>query len=131
MLALAPQAIEKRLTAMPEAEVRGASAGSAFVVLTHDHALDFLMTREVLARDDAAYAGMIGSKTKRASFNNWVRREGGGEINSARLICPMGNSSLKDKRPEVISALIAAQVIEGLSDHSKKKLQNSQQYLSI
>lgn len=131
MLALAPQAIEKRLTAMPEAEVRGASAGSAFVVLTHDHALDFLITREVLARDDAAYAGMIGSKTKRASFNNWARREGGDKINIARLNCPMGNSSLKDKRPEVISALIAAQVIEGLSDHTKKKLQNSQQYLSI
>ena len=131
MLALAPKAIEKRLTAMPEAEVRGASAGSAFVVLTHDHALDFLITREVLARDDAAYVGMIGSKTKRASFNNWVRREGGDKINSARLNCPMGNSSLKDKRPEVISALVAAQVIECLSDHTKKKLQNSQQYLSI
>ena len=37
MLALATKSIEKRLTAMPEAEVRNARAGSAFVVLTHDH----------------------------------------------------------------------------------------------
>jgi len=131
MLALAPEAIEKRLTAMPEAEVRGARTGSAFVVLTHDHALDFLITREVLARDDAAYAGMIGSKTKRATFNNWVRREGGDKINVDHLNCPMGNFSLKDKRPEVISALIAAQVIECLSEYNQKKSQKPVQCLPL
>ena len=120
MLARAPSALEKRLTAMPEAEVRGARAGSAFVVLTHDHALDFLITREVLARDDAAYVGMIGSKTKRATFNNWVRGEGGDKINVDRLNCPMGNPSLKDKRPEVISTLIAAQVIECFHLYTEK-----------
>jgi len=120
MLALAPEAIEKRLTAMPEAEVREAKAGSAFVVLTHDHALDFLITREVLSRNDVAYAGMIGSKTKRATFNNWVRREGGDKINIDSLNCPMGNPSYKDKRPEVISALIAAQVIECFHQYTEK-----------
>ena len=131
MLALAPEAIEKRLTALREAEVRGARAGSAFVVLTHDHALDFLITREALARDDATFVGMIGSKTKRATFNNWIRREGGDKINIARLNCPMGNSSLKDKRPEVISVLIAAQVIECLDHFTEKNLQKSLQYLSL
>ena len=120
LLALAPNQIEKRLTAMPEAEVRGAKAGSAFVVLTHDHALDFLITREVLARNDVAYVGMIGSKTKRATFNNWVRRETQKEVSTDRLNCPMGNPSLKDKRPEVIAALVAAQVIECLGDYAEK-----------
>ena len=120
MLALAPNQLEKRLTAMPEAEVRGAKAGSAFVVLTHDHALDFLITREVLARNDVAYVGMIGSKTKRTSFNNWVRRETQKEVSIDRLNCPMGNSSLKDKRPEVIAALVAAQVIECLGEYAEK-----------
>ena len=120
MLTLAPNQIEKRLTAMPEAEVRGAKAGSAFVVLTHDHALDFLITREVLARNDVAFAGMIGSKTKRATFSNWARREAGNDVNIDQLVCPMGNPSLKDKRPEVIAALIAAQVMEYLSQYTKK-----------
>ncbi|MEP3233499.1 MAG: xanthine dehydrogenase accessory protein XdhC [Hyphomicrobiales bacterium] len=120
MLALAPKSIEKRLTAMPEAEVRGARAGSAFVVLTHDHALDFLITREVLGRKDVAYAGMIGSKTKRVTFSNWMRREAGGEVNTDQLVCPMGSATLKDKRPEVIAILIASQVMEYLNGHAEK-----------
>lgn len=120
MLALAPNAIEKRLTAMPEAEVQNAKAGSAFVVLTHDHALDFLITREVLLRDDVAYAGMIGSKTKRATFKNWLRREAADEVKTDQLVCPMGSGPLKDKRPEVIALLIASQVMEHFSQYVEK-----------
>ena len=63
---------------------------------------------------------MIGSKTKRVTFNNWVRRETHKEVNTDRLNCPMGNPSFKDKRPEVIAALVAAQVIECLSDYAEK-----------
>jgi xanthine dehydrogenase accessory factor len=37
------------LTALPESHIR-APPGSAFVILTHDHALDFLLAREALAR---------------------------------------------------------------------------------
>ncbi len=50
---------------------------SAFVVLTHEHALDFLISAEALQRDDAAYVGMIGSKTKRAGFKSWMVDNGG------------------------------------------------------
>ncbi|TIS52647.1 MAG: xanthine dehydrogenase accessory protein XdhC, partial [Mesorhizobium sp.] len=56
-----PETVETRLTPMPEAVVREARAGSAFAILTHDHALDFLIVAEALKRDDAAYVGMIGS----------------------------------------------------------------------
>ena len=71
-LALAEARVENRLTAMPEADIRSAPAGSAFVVLTHDHALDFLLTAEALARRDAAYVGMIGSATKRAEVRPFL-----------------------------------------------------------
>jgi hypothetical protein len=57
--------------------VRAAPPGSAFVILTHDHALDFLLSAEALGRGDAAYVGMIGSATKRAAFRAWCRRQGG------------------------------------------------------
>ena len=66
-----PESIETRLTPVPEEMVRDAPAGSAFVVLTHDHALDFLIVAEALKREDAAYVGMIGSKTKKATFKSW------------------------------------------------------------
>ena len=35
---------------MPEEVVREAPAGSAFLILTHDHALDFLIVAEALKR---------------------------------------------------------------------------------
>ncbi|MGO4620450.1 xanthine dehydrogenase accessory protein XdhC [Ensifer sp. 2YAB10] len=103
--------IETCLTAMPEAVVRDAPPGSAFVILTHDHALDFLIAAEALRRDDASYVGMIGSKTKRATFKNWLSREIGRPELFDRLVCPIGGTTVKDKRPAVIGALAAAEVM--------------------
>ena len=40
-LALADSDIPATLSALPEAEIRAAPPGAAYVILTHDHALDF------------------------------------------------------------------------------------------
>lgn len=108
-------AVETRLVAMPEAVVREAPPGSAFIVLTHDHALDFLIVSEALKRDDAAYAGLIGSATKRAVFRRQWLEAGGGADAFARLVCPIGGAHLRDKRPAVIAALTAAEVMAALA----------------
>jgi xanthine dehydrogenase accessory factor len=108
-LDLAPAGVESRLAALPEAEVRAAPPGAAFVILTHDHALDFLLSAEALGRGDAAYVGMIGSATKRAAFRAWCRRQGG--PSPAGLTCPIGAGGSADKRPAVIAAFVAAEVI--------------------
>ncbi|MAW88352.1 MAG: xanthine dehydrogenase accessory protein XdhC [Phyllobacteriaceae bacterium] len=107
--------VETRLAAMPEAVVREAPSGSAFIVLTHDHALDFLIVSEALKRDDAAYAGLIGSATKRAVFRRQWLEAGGGEDAFAGLVCPIGGAHLRDKRPAVIAALTAAEVMTALA----------------
>lgn len=110
-----PGTVSAVLTAVPEEVVRQAPPSSAFVVLTHDHALDFLIVAEALARDDAAYVGMIGSATKRATFASWYRREAAGDAAGlARLVCPIGGGTVKDKRPAVIAALVAAEVLASL-----------------
>tara|TARA_R110002126_G_scaffold153615_8_gene300726 strand:- start:1441 stop:2307 length:867 start_codon:yes stop_codon:yes gene_type:complete len=108
-----PDHIETRLSAMPETYVRSAPEGSAIIILTHDHALDFLIAQEALLRDDFAYIGMIGSKTKRATFKNWYRRENGQDTEQAieKLTCPIGNHMISDKRPEVIATLTASEII--------------------
>jgi len=103
--------IETCLTAVPEAVVRDAPAGSSFVILTHDHALDFLIAAEALRRPDAAYVGMIGSKTKKATFRNWLSREVGAPELLANLVCPIGGTAVKDKRPAVIATLAAAEIM--------------------
>jgi xanthine dehydrogenase accessory factor len=106
-----PAGIDARAVPMPEAVVRSAPAGSAFVILTHDHALDFMIAAEALKRADAPYVGMVGSKTKRAKFGSWYRGEGGREVDLERLVLPIGDFGLVDKRPEVIAALAAAEIM--------------------
>lgn len=110
-LELLPPEIKARAVAMPEAVVRAAPPGSSYVILTHDHALDFLIAQEALARRDAPYVGMVGSRTKRARFASWFKAEGGQADALARLVLPIGQSGLGDKRPEIIAALAAAEII--------------------
>ena len=111
-----PQDVETRLSAVPEELVRAAPAGTAFVVLTHDHALDFLIVSEALKRGDAAYVGMIGSATKKATFRSWFLKTAGGSAAAfSRLVTPIGGDAVRDKRPAVIAALAAAEVMTALA----------------
>ncbi|WOI35295.1 xanthine dehydrogenase accessory protein XdhC [Tritonibacter scottomollicae] len=109
--------VERRLSAIPEIEVMNAAPGSAFIVLTHDHGLDFLLTSAALQRGDAAYVGMIGSATKRAKFASWTQEHCDG-LSVADLICPIGAGGSRDKRPAVIAALVAAEVITALTSET-------------
>ncbi|MFV0490678.1 MAG: xanthine dehydrogenase accessory protein XdhC [Pseudorhodobacter sp.] len=116
--------VEKRISAIPEADIANASPGSAFVVLTHDHALDFLLAAAALDRGDACYVGMIGSATKRARFQNWARKHCEG-LSAERLICPIGASGSHDKRPAVIAAFVMAEVMTTLI--RQKEAEHAQQ----
>ena len=114
-----PDSTETRLTPVPEEMVRDAPAGSAFVVLTHDHALDFLIVSEALKRLDAAYVGMIGSRTKKATFKSWYLKTADGSQDAyARLISPIGGNAVDDKRPAVIAALAAAEIMTALANRT-------------
>ncbi|GAW37066.1 xdhC and CoxI family protein [Roseovarius sp. A-2] len=106
--------VERCLTAIPEAEIRGAEPRSAFIILTHDHALDFLLTSEALSRGDAAYVGLIGSATKRTKFERY-HADQSARIGTHRLVCPIGTTGSGDKRPEVIAAFVAAEVMTALT----------------
>lgn len=106
-----PPGIDATAVPMPEAVVRKAPPGSAYVILTHDHALDFMIAAEALERADSPYVGMVGSRTKRARFRSWYLAEGGSEDALDRLVLPIGNLGLVDKRPEVIAALAAAEIM--------------------
>jgi xanthine dehydrogenase accessory factor len=106
-----PEGVEAKAVPMPEAVVRSAPPGSSYVILTHDHALDFMIAAEALKRTDAPYVGMVGSRTKRAKFASWYRGEGGTDEALRRLVLPIGDLGLVDKRPEVIAALAAAEIM--------------------
>jgi xanthine dehydrogenase accessory factor len=106
-----PDSVETRPVALPEAAVRSAPEHSSFVILTHDHALDFLIAAEALKRTDSPYVGMVGSRSKRGKFKSWYLAEGGDPDALRRLVLPIGAAGLGDKRPEVIAALAAAEIM--------------------
>lgn len=113
-LSLSDAAVETRHSAIPEFDILTAPAGSAFIVLTHDHGLDFLLASAALERPDAAYVGLIGSATKRVKFRNWCHTHCDG-LSIAPLICPIGAAGNRDKRPAVIATFVVAEVIAALT----------------
>jgi xanthine dehydrogenase accessory factor len=98
----------------PEPLVGSAPAGSAFLILTHSHSLDYRLAAAALARADAGYVGMIGSATKRARFERWFLQRGGRPDALRRFVCPIGGKATLDKRPEVIAALATAEIVAHL-----------------
>ncbi len=110
-----PAGIEVVVTDRPLAEIEQAPAGSAAFVLTHSHSLDFTLCSAVLERGDFAYLGLIGSRTKRVRFERGFRELGISADRIAAMACPIGGSALRDKRPPVIAALAAAEVLLGLA----------------
>ena len=108
-LANASAEVEKLMLEDPALAILTAPQASAYVIMTHSHALDYRLTEAALRRGDAAYVGLIGSDTKRARFLASVRRSG--HVNLAPFICPIGGGGVADKRPEIIAALTAAELL--------------------
>ena len=98
-------------TPLPEGVARTAPANAYHLILTHSHALDLEIVAAVLERAEFGFLGLIGSKTKRATFQSALAKRGLSEIAQDRLICPIGLDGITDKRPEVIAASVAAQLL--------------------
>ena len=114
--------VEKRLSAIPEIDIKSSPAGSAYIILSHDHALDFILTAAALERNDANYVGMIGSKTKKTKFKRWYQSNYD-NTSIEDLTCPIGSERNHDKRPSVIASFVTAEVIDLLTSNinSSKK----------
>ncbi|KAB7781908.1 xanthine dehydrogenase accessory protein XdhC [Methylorubrum populi] len=97
---------------VPVAEAAG--PGGAHVVMTHSHSLDSLVCATLLEKGDFAYLGLIGSATKRATFLSSFRALGLPDDELSRLVCPVGGTKVRDKRPTVIAALVAGEIVEVL-----------------
>ncbi len=107
-----PEAIRRVCGDGAEGEVAGAPAGTFFLVLTHDHALDFRIAEAVLRRADFGFAGLIGSKSKRARFQHRFEERGVAAAQVARLHCPVGVAGIEGKQPEVIALAVVAQLLQ-------------------
>jgi xanthine dehydrogenase accessory factor len=98
-------------TDTPEAVIDAAPPRSCFLIMTHDHALDQRLCEQLLRRDDVAYFGLIGSRTKRQKFEHRFRARGIAPERYARIICPIGEPGIEGKQPAVIAVAVAAQLL--------------------
>jgi len=93
-------------------------AGSYFIVMTHQHALDFAITEAILKRNDARYVGLIGSTTKWRQFQmRFEHRQYPPEFYSA-VRCPAGLQTVPGKSPIEVAVSIAAEII---ADYNQNK----------
>jgi xanthine dehydrogenase accessory factor len=117
-----PQDAAEYSRSLPDAElvtaVAQAAPGTYFLVMTHDHALDYELCRKVLLRNDMAWLGLIGSQSKAARFRSRLRRDGFGPEAIDRLVCPIGVAGVKSKWPAAIAVAIAAQLMQMLSQRA-------------
>ncbi len=106
----------------PESELVGtvtqAPPGTYFLVMTHDHSLDYDLCRAVLLRGDSAWLGLIGSQSKAARFRSRLRRDGFRGQAIEQLVCPIGVTGITSKWPAAIAVAIAAQLLQNLARNS-------------
>jgi xanthine dehydrogenase accessory factor len=114
--------VETITTDTPEVEVSKAPPNSYFVVLTHDHALDFRLTMAILQRNDFAYFGLIGSRSKRVRFEHRLRERGVTAQQLLRMTCPIGIDGIRSKHPAAIALAVGAQLLRVAEAHQTQAL---------
>ena len=98
-----------------QAAVHELAPGSRVLIMSFSHAEDLDIVIACLERlrqhDDLPYIGLIGSKTKWATFRHRLTARGFSEAEQARITCPIGIPGITGKQPEVIAVAVAAQLL--------------------
>ncbi len=104
--------IEYVTTDHPEDEIALAPANSYFLIMTHNHTLDFSLCLELFKRHDFAYFGLIGSESKRAVFEHRLRARGVDTLRFQEMTCPIGIQGIYSKEPALIAVAVIAQMLQ-------------------
>lgn len=107
-----PANVQVEPTDTPDVIVDNAPAGAYFLVMTHNHALDFSLAVRIMRRRDFTYFGMIGSKTKRVKFERRLIERGVDLDRLAEMTCPIGVAGIVDKAPQSIAVAVCAELLQ-------------------
>ncbi|EAR10080.1 xanthine dehydrogenase accessory protein XdhC [Reinekea blandensis] len=107
-----PANVQTIVEPQPEDAVADAQPGTATVVLTHNHQLDFAIVEKALRQGASAFLGVIGSDTKAKRFRMRLAHKGFTDEQIANLTCPIGLSEVPGKRPMEVAISIAGQLIQ-------------------
>jgi xanthine dehydrogenase accessory factor len=99
-----------------QAAVPGLAPRSRVLVMSFSHAEDLDIVAACLKRQrehtDLPYIGLIGSKTKWATFRHRLEARGFTPDELAHVTCPIGVPGITGKEPEVIAVAVAAQLLQ-------------------
>ena len=98
------------------AAVAQLAPGSRVLIMSFSHAEDLDIVAACLKRlrerGDLPYVGLIGSKTKWATFRHRLEERGFRKQELAQVTCPIGIPGVRGKQPEVIAVGVAAQLLQ-------------------
>lgn len=84
--------------------------------MSFSHAEDLEVVAACLKRQrekgDLSYIGLIGSKTKWATFRHRLEERGFSADELAQVTCPIGLPGITGKEPEVIAVSVATQLLQ-------------------
>jgi xanthine dehydrogenase accessory factor len=98
------------------AAVASLAPGSRVLVMSFSHSEDLDIVAACLHRQreraDLPYIGLIGSKTKWATFRHRLQDRGFTAAELSHVTCPIGLPGIEGKEPEVIAVSVAAQLLQ-------------------
>ena len=99
-----------------QAAVADLPSGASVLIMSFSHAEDLDVVVACLKRQrvhgDLKFVGLIGSKTKWATFQHRLEAKGFTADELAFITCPIGVSGITGKEPEVIAVSVAAQLLQ-------------------
>jgi xanthine dehydrogenase accessory factor len=97
------------------AAVDSMAPGSLVLIMSFSHAEDLDVLAACLKRQrergDLPYIGLIGSKSKWATFRHRLEARGFHSDELGSVTCPIGVPGIDGKEPEVIAVAVAAQLL--------------------
>ena len=115
-----PAQVEVEHSEPVQSAVSGLAPGTRVLIMSFSHAedLDIVVAclQRLRTRDDLPYVGLIGSKTKWATFRHRLEARGFSQDEMARITCPIGVPGIGGKEPEVIAVAVAAQLLQSLDN---------------
>ena len=110
-----PSNVRAEHSAPVQAAVNDLLPHSHVLIMSFSHAEDLDVVASCLKRQrdkkDLPFIGLIGSKTKWATFRHRLEERGFSAEELAQVTCPIGLPGITGKEPEVIAASVAAQLL--------------------
>ena len=105
-----------------QAAVASLAAGAQVLIMSFSHAEDLEVVAACLVRQrlqgDLPYIGLIGSRTKWATFQHRLAARGFTPAELTHVTCPIGVAGIQGKAPEVIAVAVAAQLLQNLPEQA-------------